>query len=149
MIERRCKTANKIMDDNRTFPFSSKLTLLYEMEILSDYFYTHLNWFRRLRNEAAHEPYFRLTADRLDVFAKPEHRDLSNFHKVCFETLIDLWISHATIVGSYLMPFMDQKVEQPPAKIVPCQSILVQLKINPVTVYPIKINQAASVFKKK
>jgi hypothetical protein len=112
MIDRRCRNAKKITDDHRIFPHSAKLTLLNEMGVLSDHHYTLLNWFRNLRNDAAHKPFFKLTTDRLDVFDKPEHRDVSKFDKTCNMILIDLWKSHDLIIGPVLLPMLYKEITE-------------------------------------
>src|SRR5271156_1732911 len=54
LAEKSCVNGDKISADNRTCPYSVKLTILNEMKIIDSYEYTILNTFRDLRNEAAH-----------------------------------------------------------------------------------------------
>lgn len=57
-------------------PHSTKLLLANEMGIMPDSSYEELDWFRRLRNKAAHEPYFSLTDKHRTHLARNQYFDL-------------------------------------------------------------------------
>src|SRR5207248_3326955 len=65
LIDEHCKNAKKITANNRDFPFSAKLILLHEMGLLSDGSFENINWLRKVRNRAAHAPFFEITKDEL------------------------------------------------------------------------------------
>src|ERR1051325_9240377 len=58
LIDAKCKNAKKITANNRDCSHSANLVLLHELGLLSDESYSIFDWFRRLRNRAAHEPFF-------------------------------------------------------------------------------------------
>src|SRR4051794_28612572 len=58
VIDTKCKNGKKITSSNRDFSYSTKLLILNEVGLLPDGFYRILDWFRRIRNRAAHEPFF-------------------------------------------------------------------------------------------
>src|SRR5262245_42192408 len=65
VIDAKCKNAKRINSNSRDFPHSAKLIILHEMGVLSDFRFKSLDWFRRLRNRAAHEPLFEVSADEI------------------------------------------------------------------------------------
>jgi hypothetical protein len=132
MIDAKCKNAKKITDNNRDFPHSTKLTILNELGILSDHHYTLLNWFRKLRNEAAHQPFFELTKDKLELFADGKLRDPATFASTCFNIVLDLWRAHEEIVSIVLMPNLYEEVETDQLMVeVPAAKHLMALKSDP------------------
>ena len=104
LIDAKCKNAKKITKNNRDFPHSTKLTILNEMRWMTDHHYRLLNWFRKLRNDAAHEPFFELTAERLDILTDAKFRDPDHFFALCVFILLDLWAIYSDIVGPVLNP---------------------------------------------
>src|SRR4051794_7583188 len=58
VIDAKCKNANKITGNNRDFPFSVKLVLLNEMNLMTDVSFANINWLRKVRNRAAHDAFF-------------------------------------------------------------------------------------------
>jgi hypothetical protein len=68
LIEEKCKTGDKIVEQTRDFPHSIKLTILFELGLLDETWFELLNAFRKLRNSAAHGGNFKLTAEMLKPF---------------------------------------------------------------------------------
>lgn len=67
IIDAHCKHGRKkITSNRRDYSQSVKLVLLSELNVLDDRLYKILDWFRRLRNKAAHEPFFQLTPNDLN-----------------------------------------------------------------------------------
>ena len=58
MIEKNINNHKKIISDNRSYSHSTKLLILNEMGVISDKQYSVYDWFRKLRNKAAHRPIF-------------------------------------------------------------------------------------------
>jgi hypothetical protein len=104
IAEVKCRNASKIINNSRDFSYSAKLTILHEMRVLSDHHYRLLNWFRKLRNESAHDPFFELTPSRLQFMADEKFRDVKNLSTLCQIMLVDLWRSYDTIIGDVFMP---------------------------------------------
>ncbi|HEY7090199.1 MAG TPA: hypothetical protein VH518_19030 [Tepidisphaeraceae bacterium] len=134
IIDETCKDGKKITD-SRDFTHSTRLTLLHEMGLLSDHHYVLLNWFRKLRNEAAHEPFFKLTKDKLDIFAEDEFREPDKFFKVCSRTIADLLITFSDILGPVFMPgLVKPKAQFVLMEEVPAPEYHVKLKSDPKTI---------------
>jgi hypothetical protein len=59
LIDGKCKNGKKrITKNNRDYPFSVKLTLLNELNILDETLFQILDNFRKTRNRAAHDASF-------------------------------------------------------------------------------------------
>jgi len=71
LIDAHCKNAYAITSDIRGYPHAAKLLILNECGIISDVFYIILDRFRRLRNDAAHKPFFDVDQSRLKHIAEP------------------------------------------------------------------------------
>ena len=71
LIDAHCKNAKAITSDIRGYPHAAKLLILNECGIISDVFYIILDRFRRLRNDAAHKPFFDVDQSRLKHIAEP------------------------------------------------------------------------------
>jgi hypothetical protein len=99
LIAAHCKHGKKkIVLNSRDYSQSVKLVILNELNVLDDHLYRILDWFRKLRNKAAHEPFFQLTQSDLDFAKKsmdrfvriehiPEIRDLNNFCRLLVGTI--------------------------------------------------------------
>lgn len=104
LIDARCKNAKRISGSNRDYSHSVKCVLLHELGVLSDHEFNILDWFRKLRNEAAHKAKFKLTAERLDAFMMESHRDPSKFQSLCSVLLYDLLMAHTNELFPVLAP---------------------------------------------
>jgi hypothetical protein len=101
IIEARCKHGKKkITTSNRDYPHSVKLVLLNELGILDDCLFRILDWFRKVRNKAAHEPFFKLSPADLDFANKslgrfiPDHPPLKNnelLNRFCVMLVATIW----------------------------------------------------------
>lgn len=60
LVKKKLKTHKKIKNDNRTFSYSVKLTLLYEAGFLNEEEFIKLNYLRKIRNDLAHSPFSNL-----------------------------------------------------------------------------------------
>jgi hypothetical protein len=54
LIINKAKNGKKISNDNRSYPYSSKILILHEIGVLSDEDFKVYDWFRKIRNKAAH-----------------------------------------------------------------------------------------------
>ena len=108
VIDTKCKNGKKkITSNNRDFPHSTKLLILNELGLLPDGFYRILDWFRRIRNRAAHEPFFELTRTELDLMKKyrgefqlgeftPGDTELERF---CGLIVASFWNAHTRVLA--------------------------------------------------
>jgi hypothetical protein len=94
LIEEKCKNGKQINSNTRDFPFSVRLTLLHEMGLLHDLHLQRFNWLRKQRNDAAHNPGFRFTADRLPDWVGDAHRTPDKLFSLCANILCIFWNNH-------------------------------------------------------
>lgn len=103
MIKKRCKEPKAILDDHRTYSFSVKARLAYEMELIPRHIYRNINRINRIRNELAHnlsvdERKIDYKFDRDDneirgevVVKKRSRNPIKHYlYLLCFGTLSDL-----------------------------------------------------------
>jgi hypothetical protein len=104
LIKHHAKNHKKILKDTRSYPHSTKLIILNELGILDDGNYKLFDWFRGLRNEAAHKPIFSVTEEHLEKVANEEFKDPNNFHRFCIFLLGGFWNRHVKIFGPVFAP---------------------------------------------
>lgn len=102
LIEEYCKRGQTINRNTRDFTFSVRLTLLHEMGLLHDLHLEWFNWLRKLRNEAAHQPGFRFTADRLPKWGGKDHNTPDTLFSLCLNIICIFWNQHATLFNEKL-----------------------------------------------
>src|SRR5205823_9708711 len=90
LVEDKCKSGKQMASNNRDYPHAVKLSLLYELAILDQQSFKSFNWFRKLRNDAAHEAVFTVTADKLEIFAGTKFADVSHFPVLCMHIFSNL-----------------------------------------------------------
>ena len=108
IIEAKCKRAKKIKD-SRDYPQSVKLVLLNEIGLIDDNLFKVLDWFRRLRNKAAHEPFFTLSDSDSDYINKtlksvPPGKAIGGLPRFCFQIVGMIWTPHRKILIPAFMP---------------------------------------------
>ncbi len=104
LIEFHCKHAKRITDNFNQFPHSTKLILLNELGILSDHHYRLLDWFRDIRNKAAHRIRFQIDKNALGTFVNKDHRNPDKFADLCISIVSDVLNSHQIAVWAGLTP---------------------------------------------
>ena len=97
LIEVKCKEGQKMVKNNRDYPHSIKLTLLYELGGLSEDEFKNLNLFRKLRNDAAHEAVFTITNEKAKMFVGSKFTTASQFPLLCMDIFMNLWNNHCDI----------------------------------------------------
>jgi hypothetical protein len=109
IIDVKCKHGKeRITKNNRDFPLSVKLTLLNELGFVDDTLFNILDKFRKIRNRAAHEASFSITAAEWQVLnnglnrfilgeSKIKPNNLSHFCKLLIGAL---WNENLDIVSS-------------------------------------------------
>jgi hypothetical protein len=132
MVEAVCKSGKKISRQSRDFPHSIKLTILNEMGILSDHHFKLLDWFRKLRNDAAHDFDFGVTKERLDIFGEHFFHDPADLYVICTAIVFDLFMEHTEIIGQVCMPeLFEEQTEAVLMKEVPAPRYRIPLKSDP------------------
>jgi hypothetical protein len=104
LIEAKCRNAAKIVSNNRDYPHSVKLLLLHELRVISDSQYKMYDWFRKLRNRAAHAALFEITNEDLQRFRQTSFEHPDQFAVLCVDIFIDLWNSHIPLFAPKFSP---------------------------------------------
>jgi hypothetical protein len=104
LIEEKCKSGKKVSANNRDYPHSVKLTILHELGVLDEESFKQLTWFRKLRNDAAHEVVFTITPDKLQLFSETKFANVSHFPLLCMDIFMRLWNAHASLFSSKFSP---------------------------------------------
>ncbi len=113
IIEAKCKRAKKIKD-SRDYPQSVKLVLLNEIGLINDHSFKILDWFRRLRNKAAHEPFFTLSDSDSDYIDKTLElfapgKAIGGLPRFCFQIVGMIWNPHRKILIPAFMPSITEE----------------------------------------
>lgn len=122
LVEKFCKDAEIIGEDNRDYPYSVKLVILHEKGVIPDNYFKWMNGLRRIRNEAAHAAVFELTQLSPKYWAPFQglKSTLTNFplddpkHFVflCQEIFAGFWNLHVRLFGPIFEPQLFEKKEK-------------------------------------
>lgn len=115
IVEARCRNGRTITSDSRGYPLSAKLIILNEIGAMPDREFRLYDWFRRIRNRAAHDPLFEVTSGDL-AHLKPKYQDPKNFHKVCEYLALGLWNANVALLEPLFMPGMKEFTRPPRRK---------------------------------
>lgn len=75
------------------------------MDIINDEFYNVLDWFRKIRNKAAHQPIFEVTNEELSKVKLNNIKiDLSNFTELCTNLIFILINDNLDVLGPDIAP---------------------------------------------
>lgn len=121
LIETRCKHGAKIVDNSRGFPHSVRLLILHEKGVIADSWYEVLNRFRKLRNDAAHQPFFTVDKGRLMHVAEPWEKDIpidlnvdrasDSIGLLCGSIVHSLWQNYREVLGPKFAPRLTAELE--------------------------------------
>lgn len=106
LIEHHCRKAKDIVSDNKTYPHSTKLLILFEKGVLDEKGYKTLTDFRKLRNDAAHGGIFTVTKAMLDKFSVKFTNETTTQAKMiflCNEIVMQFWGAHTDVFTPYFM----------------------------------------------
>lgn len=92
------KNGKKITSDSRSYLHSSKLIILNEVGVIDDHQYKIYDWFRRLRNKAAHQPIFDIEKKDLCHLRNEKYHDPENFFSLCIILISSLWNDHTKVL---------------------------------------------------
>jgi len=118
IIDVKCKHGKKkITSNHRDYPHAVKLVLLNELNLLDDRLYRILDWFNKVQNRAAHEPFFQLTAgdialltQSLDRFISGEsNRKPNNLYHFCTLLIGTIWNENLQLLLPKFAPNLIQK----------------------------------------
>lgn len=106
LIERMTKELVEEKCTRKTWKQShaSKLRALNKIGAINDDLHEVLQWFRKLRNRAAHEPVFRVTDHDLQRIGRPQAKDNRQFFFLCAQILGDYWNLHGKFFAAKFLP---------------------------------------------
>ena len=113
LIRFRCRNHKRILKSNREYPLSVKIVLLHETKVISDELFYDLEWFRKLRNEAAHNPFFVLDRNALKRFKRRKYQNPHHFNLVCVQLITDIMLTDPKIFIKQFPKF--KEILEPPA----------------------------------
>jgi len=103
MIDTKFKHGDKINTHN-DYTYSIKLLLINEKELIDDELYKVLDWFRKIRNRAAHEPFFNLSEgnfgtikDFSQKLSPVEKEEGNHLLMLCLRLIQHLWNNYTEI----------------------------------------------------
>jgi hypothetical protein len=105
LIRYRCKNHKIILKSNREYPLSVKTVLLHEAKVISDDLFNDLEWFRKLRNKAAHNPFFILDTDDLKRFKRRKFKNPYHFNLICVQLITDILLTDQEIFSKQFPKF--------------------------------------------
>jgi len=104
LVDHHLKNSKKVTSDGRSYPHSTKILLLNELGIIEDSQYKVFDWFRKLRNKAAHQPIFQVTKNELKNISPEKYKEIDNFYELCIELIGGFWNQHIPIFGPKFAP---------------------------------------------
>ena len=104
LIDAQCKNAKKIVSNQRDYPHSAKLLILNELGIISDDLYRNFDWFRKIRNKAAHEPFFEITKNDMSALQNKKYHNPDMFYEFCNLLISGFWNDHLDVFGPVFAP---------------------------------------------
>jgi hypothetical protein len=99
IVEHKLKRGKRIASDSRTYPHSVKLVLLYETGIIKEKEYEAYDWYRGLRNKAAHEPLFTITEESFKPLDNPKYKKPEDLFQFSAALIGTLWNRHAEMLS--------------------------------------------------
>jgi len=106
-----CKEGKRIKSNSRDYPQSVKLVLLHEMGVLDKELFSILDKFRKIRNSASHEPFFKLNDKDIEFIESSYIRFLPdkippnyNINDFCTFLVATIWNNNLNILGPIFLP---------------------------------------------
>lgn len=106
LVKSKCKNQKRFLQDGRGYPYSAKLLILHEIHAISDETFMAFDWFRKIRNDAAHKPFFAVTADTLKKLKDANLKDPKNLYLLCVTLIGQLWNQNIDTFGPVFSPNM-------------------------------------------
>jgi len=112
LAEAKLKNGAKMVAERQNFSHAIKLLILNEAGVINDGLYGHLDYFRELRNSAAHSVFFQLAQsdfERIDRFLSDsgpvisEWSGMVRFNMFCSRTVDSLWNAHTDVFRNTLI----------------------------------------------
>jgi hypothetical protein len=91
LVKEKLKNGKKIYSDSRTYTYAIQLVMLHETGIITDTEYKTLDWYRGIRNRAAHEPIFEITTADLEDLGNPNYSEPDALLSLTINTITGIW----------------------------------------------------------
>lgn len=105
LIKERAKNGKKISSDTRSYPYSAQILILNELSIITDEEFKVLDWFRKMRNRAAHEALFKITdQDLKKIKIAGKKIQVDNFTYLCTSLILTLANGKFDVLGKHITP---------------------------------------------
>lgn len=108
LVRHKLKRGKEVASDSRTYPYSARLVLLFEAGVLTEKEFVTLDWYRSMRNRAAHEPLFWVEEADFAALGNPAYADLSKLPRLTTDLLGSIWNKHYELFSPL---FADQVVQ--------------------------------------
>lgn len=82
---------------------NQRLEKLKKESVIDDFQFKLYDWFRELRNDAVHNPIFRLKEsdfEKLHGLVKKEQLGVNNFHSFSIKLIFELWNKNLEVLGA-------------------------------------------------
>lgn len=82
---------------------NQRLEKLKKESVIGDFQFKLYDWFRELRNDAVHNPIFRLKEsdfEKLHGLVKKEQLGINNFHSFSIKLISELWNKNLEVLGA-------------------------------------------------
>lgn len=97
LVKNKCENQGRILSNGQTFSHSTKLIILNEIGVIDNESYKIYDKFRKLRNSAAHKPFFDF--DNMDTGIKVKGKEMTsgNLLEFCQLSIFSLWNKYTEI----------------------------------------------------
>ena len=103
VLKAKCRHGRHFVDD-KEFSHGAKLMILHALQLVDDELFTELDWLRKIRNEAAHQPFFKLSGQHLSQCKTADPDRLSSFLMRIISVLMN---RHAEVLKPIFLPNED------------------------------------------
>ena len=90
LVLERLKKGEKV----KSFSYAVRLIMLHQAGIISDKEFLHLEWYKDIRNQAAHEPLFKITNESFIKLGNPSYSSPDKLLKLTTDLLGSIWNAH-------------------------------------------------------
>ena len=97
LVREKLKNGKRIQKDSRTYTYSVRLLLLHESGVINDKEFRTLDWYRDIRNRAAHEPLFTLNNSDFDALGNPSYSTIDSLFKLTTDLIGSIWNTNSEL----------------------------------------------------
>ena len=109
LVDTKCKNSNKISKNAKDYSHATKLIILNEINVIPDDYYEYLEWFRKIRNKAAHRPLFKVTKSDMILLKNDKFINPDTLYNFCTKFVSALWNKYPDIFAPIFAPSIARK----------------------------------------